>query len=141
VGAPDRIPQSSRSLQILLAEDNPINQRVAARLLQKMGHQVHVVGDGRKAIAADGKYAYDLIFMDCQMPDIDSYAAARAIHSVTGGRVPIIALTANATPEDRELCLEAGMTDYIAKPITAERVFEPLETVQPQGEHSNSLLQ
>jgi PAS domain S-box-containing protein len=137
-GAPDSIPRSSRSLQVLLAEDNPINQRVAASLLQKMGHQVDVVGDGRKAIRAAEQCRYDLILMDCQMPDIDGYAAARAICNLTGGRVPIIAMTANATAEDRQLCLEAGMTDYIAKPISAERVFELLETIQPAGQRSHS---
>ncbi|MBV9746146.1 MAG: response regulator [Acidobacteriia bacterium] len=127
--APDRIPRSSRSLRILLAEDNPINQKVAGKLLQKMGHQVDIVGDGRKAIDAVEHGAYDVVFMDCQMPDIDGYTAAKAIRRVTGATLPIVAITAHGTPEDRQLCLDAGMTDYISKPISAERVFEILENL------------
>ena len=128
--APDRIPRSSRSLRILLAEDNPINQKVAGRLLQKMGHQVDIVGDGRKAIDAVEHGVYDVVFMDCQMPDVDGYTAAKAIRRITGGTLPIVAITAHGTPEDRQLCLDAGMTEYISKPISAERVFEILETLQ-----------
>lgn len=128
---PDRIPRSSRCLRILLAEDNPINQRVAARLLERMGHQVDIVGDGRKAIAAVEQAAYDAVLMDCQMPDIDGYTAARAMSRLTMGRLPIIALTAHATPEDRQLCLGAGMVGHITKPISAQRLFELLETLQP----------
>jgi CheY-like chemotaxis protein/anti-sigma regulatory factor (Ser/Thr protein kinase) len=127
----DRIPCSSRPLHILLAEDNPVNQRVAAVLLQKMGHQVDLVGDGRKAIAAVERSAYDLVLMDCQMPDIDGYAAARAIRKITGGSVPVVAVTAHATAEDRQLCLDAGMVDYLSKPISAERLYELLEAWQP----------
>jgi PAS domain S-box-containing protein len=127
----DRIPRSHRPLRILLAEDNPVNQRVAAVLLQKMGHQVELVGDGRKAIAAVESGSYDLVLMDCQMPDIDGYTAARSIRRITGGSVPVVALTANATPEDRQVCLDAGMVDYLSKPISAERLHEVLETLQP----------
>jgi PAS domain S-box-containing protein len=132
----DRIPRSQRPLQVLLAEDNPTNQRVAGRLLEKMGHQVDIVGDGRQAIAAVEQSAveqpaYDIILMDCQMPDIDGYTAARAINRLTNGRVPIIALTAHATPEAVQLCLDAGMTGHLAKPISAQRLFELLETPQP----------
>jgi signal transduction histidine kinase/uncharacterized protein YneF (UPF0154 family) len=129
--AGDRIPRSHRPLRILLAEDNPVNQRVAAVLLQKMGHHVDLVGDGRKAIAAVESGTYDLVIMDCQMPDIDGYAAAHSIRQITGGSVPVVALTAHATPEDRQLCLDAGMVDYLSKPISAERLHEVLETLQP----------
>jgi two-component system, sensor histidine kinase len=135
-GVPDRIPRSSCSLHILIAEDNPINQKVAARLLEKMGHRVDIVGDGRKAIAAVEQVAYDAVLMDCQMPDIDGYTAARAISRLTMGRLPIIAMTAHASPEDRELCLEAGMADHITKPISAQRLFDLLEALQPASEPS-----
>jgi CheY-like chemotaxis protein len=127
----EAIPQSSRPLHILLAEDNPINQRVAAAMLRRMGHLVDLVADGRKAIAAVESSAYDLVLMDCQMPDIDGYAAARAIHKMTAGGLPVIALTANATPEDRQICLDAGMVDYLSKPISAERLREVLDKWQP----------
>jgi signal transduction histidine kinase/ActR/RegA family two-component response regulator len=130
----DCIARSSRCLRVLLAEDNPINQKVAAGLLHKMGHRVDIVGDGRKAIAAVAQGHYDVVLMDCQMPDIDGYAAARAICASTGGRLPIIALTAHATAEDRQLCLDAGMIDYISKPIAAERLFELLESCRTQAE-------
>jgi signal transduction histidine kinase/BarA-like signal transduction histidine kinase len=129
--AGDRIPRSQRPLRILLAEDNPVNQRVGAVLLQKMGHQVDLVGDGRKAVAAVENGSYDVVLMDCQMPDIDGYTAARLIRQITGGDVPVVALTAHATPEDRQLCLDAGMVDYLSKPISAERLHEVLETLQP----------
>jgi PAS domain S-box-containing protein len=129
--ASDRIPHSNRPLRILLVEDNPVNQRVAAVLLQKMGHQVDLVGDGRKAIGAVETGAYDVVLMDCQMPDIDGYAAARSIQQITGGNLPVVALTAHATPEDRQLCLDAGMVDYLSKPISAERLHDVLETLQP----------
>ncbi len=133
-GPADSIPRSSRCLRILLAEDNPINQKVAAGLLHKMGHEVDIVGDGRKAIAAAQQGQYDAVLMDCQMPDIDGYAAARAICASTAGRLPIIALTAHATAEDRQLCLDAGMIGYIPKPISAERLFELLESCPTQAE-------
>ncbi|HLI83163.1 MAG TPA: ATP-binding protein [Bryobacteraceae bacterium] len=125
------IPRSRRSLRILLAEDNPINQRVAAALLQRMGHLVDLVADGRKAITAVERGAYDLVLMDCQMPDIDGYAAARAIRKITGGSLPVIAMTAHAIPEDRQFCLDAGMVDYLSKPISVERLQEVLDVWQP----------
>jgi signal transduction histidine kinase/ActR/RegA family two-component response regulator len=138
-GVPDSIPQSGRPLHILLAEDNPINQRVAARLLQKMGHRVDIVGDGRKAIQAAEQCVYDLILMDCQMPDIDGYQAARAICDLTGNRVPIVALTAHDSAEDRLLCREAGMVDYIAKPVSAARLFAVIEACPALPERSDLL--
>jgi CheY-like chemotaxis protein len=92
---------------------------------------VDLVADGRKAIAAVERSAYDLVLMDCQMPDIDGYAAARAIRKITGGGLPVIAMTAHATPEDRQLCLDAGMADYLSKPISVERLQEALDAWQP----------
>jgi CheY-like chemotaxis protein len=121
---PERgIQRSLHALRILLAEDNAINQKVAVTLLKRMGHQVDVVPDGRQAVAAVEQTAYDLVLMDCQMPEMDGYAATRAIRGTArGASLPIVAMTAHAMPEDRKRCLDAGMTDYLAKPISGERL-------------------
>lgn len=100
------------------------------RLLERMGHHVDVAGDGEQALAAVRDSEYDVILMDCQMPVMDGYTAARAIRSLRGGRLlPIIAMTANAMAEDRQRCLDAGMDDYLSKPISIERLHELLETL------------
>jgi two-component system sensor histidine kinase/response regulator len=110
--------------RVLIADDNSVNQRVATALCAKLGLRSDTVGDGREAVAASASVAYDLILMDCQMPEMDGYAATRAIRereAVQGGRrVPVIALTAHAMRGDRELCLAAGMDDYLTKPIRLE---------------------
>jgi signal transduction histidine kinase/AmiR/NasT family two-component response regulator len=127
--AQDDIPQTARPMRILLAEDNLVNQRVAVRLLQRMGHQVDVAGNGNQAVAAINQAEYDLVLMDCQMPEMDGYAATGAIRRLRAGRrLPIIAMTGQAMPEDRQKCLDAGMDDYLSKPISAERLFDLLET-------------
>ena len=110
-------------LRILLAEDNVVNQRVIARMLEKLGWEVVVVGDGNAAVARSGEVDYDLILMDVQMPELDGLSATIAIRArerETGGHVPIVALTAYAMQGDRERCLMAGMDDYLPKPVRAE---------------------
>jgi signal transduction histidine kinase/CheY-like chemotaxis protein len=141
-----KIPLSPQPLRILLAEDNAINQKVAVRLLERMGHQVHVAWDGKQAVAAVEQFEYDLVLMDCQMPEMDGYAAARAIRRLDRGRhLPIVAMTANAMAEDRQLCLESGMNDYLAKPISAQRLHELLEGCcaqgQPEGPRASNLVE
>jgi len=117
-------------LRILLAEDNPVNQRLAVRLLEKRGHRVIVASNGQEAVAALDAAAIDLVMMDVQMPVMDGFEATAAIREKetgTGRHLPIVALTAHAMKGDRERCLDAGMDGYLAKPIRAEELDELLE--------------
>jgi signal transduction histidine kinase/CheY-like chemotaxis protein/streptogramin lyase len=122
-------------LQILLAEDNPVNQRLAMRLLERRGHSVELASSGREAIEWLDRKSFDLILMDLQMPDIDGLQATAMIRErekSTGGRIPIVALTAHTMKGDREMCLEAGMDNYINKPIDAVTFLEIVEMTAAQ---------
>jgi signal transduction histidine kinase/CheY-like chemotaxis protein/integral membrane sensor domain MASE1 len=116
------------SARILLVEDNPINQKVARRLLERMGHRVDVASNGREGLEKWKAKCYDLILMDCRMPEMDGYEAAGAIRAAEAGEhhISIIALTANAMLGDREKCLAAGMDSFLAKPIKVEALRETL---------------
>ena len=111
-----------KPLRILMAEDNPINQRVGKLILQKAGFDVELVGDGSEAVAAHREHPYDLILMDCQMPTMDGFEACRVIREFDGPQPVIIAVTANALVGEREKCLEAGMNDYLSKPFQADQL-------------------
>jgi signal transduction histidine kinase/CheY-like chemotaxis protein len=119
-GAPVAAVEPERS-RLLLVEDNPMNQRVVTLMTARLGYDIDVVSDGRAAIrAVESGRQYDLILMDCHLPELDGFEATRLIRQLDGAaaRVPIVALTANAFPADRQRCLDAGMDDYLAKPIT-----------------------
>jgi CheY-like chemotaxis protein/HPt (histidine-containing phosphotransfer) domain-containing protein len=120
-------------LRILLAEDNAINQKVALRLLERLGYGADVVGDGRQALARLDHAVYDVILMDVQMPEMDGLEASRAICArwAASERPRIIAMTAEAMQGDRDKCLAAGMDDYIVKPVTLDRLAAALAKCRP----------
>jgi len=118
-------------LSILLAEDNPVNQRVAQRMLEKLGHQVVVASNGREAVDALEAGRFDAVLMDMQMPEMDGLQATATVRAretaQSLARVPIIALTANAMKGDREKCLVAGMDAYLSKPIKSAELKDALD--------------
>ncbi len=128
---PEGPHETARVLKILLAEDNPVNQKVVLRTLEKRGHQIQLAVNGRIAVDMSAADEYDLILMDVQMPEMDGLTATRTIRhreQLQGGRrIPIIAMTAHALKGDQERCLEAGMDDYLTKPIKFSDLFETLE--------------
>src|SRR5207244_975539 len=142
--AADRGQTPPSALRILLAEDNPMNQKVALRLLERLGYTATVAGNGLEALAALERQPYDVVLMDVQMPELDGLDATRRIRerwpAETGPR--IVAMTANALPEDREACFAAGMDDYVAKPIRTEELARALKRVPriatPEGDAQNA---
>ena len=115
-----------QNIRILLAEDNMVNQKLATKMIEKLGYCIDVVGDGAKAIKALSSESYDLVLMDVQMPEVDGLEATRRIRDpdadVYDSRIPIIAMTAHAMKGDREKCIEAGMDDYISKPVDPQEL-------------------
>ena len=119
------LEEAKQSIRILLVEDNPASQKLAKLLLSKAGYQVEVADNGREAVEKYQSHPdhFDLIFMDVQMPEMDGLEATRLIRQADLKPVPIIAMTANAMEGDRETCLDAGMNDYVAKPIRRDLVY------------------
>nr|MBP8137148.1 response regulator [Candidatus Eisenbacteria bacterium] len=117
-------------VRILLAEDIPTNQKVATRMLEKIGCAVYVAENGQIAFEKFKSERFDLVLMDCQMPEMDGFEATRAIRAHEaqfGGRIPIVALTANAMEGDRERCLQSGMDDFVSKPVRRDTLILALE--------------
>jgi signal transduction histidine kinase/CheY-like chemotaxis protein/HPt (histidine-containing phosphotransfer) domain-containing protein len=137
--SPDRVsmgaagvPASSRRLHVLLAEDNPYNQAVMEELLPRRGHTVRLAGDGRAALTALEQDHFDVMLLDIHMPELDGFqvvAVQRQREQGTGRRLPIIALTARSAEGERERCLQAGMDDYLAKPVRAAELFAAIDRV------------
>jgi CheY-like chemotaxis protein/HPt (histidine-containing phosphotransfer) domain-containing protein len=129
-----RVPASARSERprILVVEDNAVNQKVAVAMLENLGYQPEVAGNGLEAVEACSRIAYDAVFMDCQMPEMDGYEAARAIRELeaarvaTAARIPIIALTANAMKESEQKVMEAGCSGFQTKPINIDQLLQTL---------------
>jgi PAS domain S-box-containing protein len=130
--APTDSPTSHVGGRILLAEDTPVNQLVARAMLEKSGWTVEIVDNGQDALDALANAEFDVVILDCQMPVLDGFSAARAIRQLpdpTKSNVPILAMTASALPEDRQRCLDAGMDDYLSKPISRASLDEAMNRV------------
>ena len=131
---PEAAPAPVGPLRVLLAEDNPVNQRLGVLVLEKQGHAVRVVGNGREALAALEEQEFDLVLMDVQMPEMDgleAVATLRRREEGAGRHVPVIALTAYAMKGDRERCLAAGMDDYLSKPIQVDQLRRTIAALLP----------
>jgi len=121
---------------VLVADDNPVNQLVAKRLVEKQGHTTVAVASGRQALKALEEGTFDLVLMDVQMPDVDGLAATAIIRQRerhTGVHLPIIALTAGVLPGDEEQCLKAGMDAYVSKPIRPDDLFREIGLLCPEN--------
>ncbi|KAG1083528.1 hypothetical protein G6F42_022183 [Rhizopus arrhizus] len=128
-------------LEILLAEDNIVNQKLAVRILEKFGHKVEIVSNGKLAVDAFEANTYDLILMDVQMPIMGGFEATQKIREIehnagTGSHVPIIALTAHAMIGDREKCLQSGMDEYVTKPLRFPELIAAIKKFAPQSAHA-----
>jgi two-component system sensor histidine kinase/response regulator len=117
---PPRFETERDSPCALVVEDNPVNQRIAIKMVQRLGYRVHTAENGLEAMRKVRTRRYDIILMDCQMPEMDGYEATRAIRDMEAAlaHTPIVAVTANAMASDRERCLAAGMDDFLSKPLT-----------------------
>jgi len=125
---PSDVPD--RRLQVLIAEDNAVNQRLAATLLERRGHKVRIASNGREAVAALEQHSFDVVLMDVQMPEMGGFEATAVIRErerSTGAHIPIVAMTAHAMKGDRERCLAAGMDDYLTKPLDSRQLCAAVE--------------
>ena len=143
IGLDEACTRPSAGLRVLVAEDNQVNQQLLRALLCKRGHHVDVVDNGAKAVAAVKTDVYDVVLMDIQMPEMDGPTATRLIRKLDGpeGRVPIIAVTANAMHGQREEYLAAGMDDYVTKPIKTAALFAAIAKATRKGQAAGTALQ
>ena len=134
---PATLAAGGRPLRCLIAEDNPVNQLLVVRMLEVAGHSVTVAATGREVVEHARRGNFDLILMDIQMPDMDGLEAAAALRSdelLSGGHIPIVAMTAHAMASDRESCLRAGMDGYLSKPLRMENLLREIDRVMRLGE-------
>ncbi|MBT5774959.1 MAG: response regulator [Dehalococcoidia bacterium] len=132
------VVQPAAGRTVLLAEDSLVQQKVVARMLSSLGFEVSVASDGREAVEALEAASYDIVFMDCQMPKMDGFEATARVRALDGARsaIPIVAMTADAMPGDRERCLNAGMSDYLSKPVNLEKLRGAAERwILLEGDH------
>jgi signal transduction histidine kinase/DNA-binding response OmpR family regulator len=133
---------AARMLRVLVAEDNAVNQLLIERMFEKLGHRIDLAANGREAVKMATELQYDIIFMDCSMPEMDGYAATaelREFERSCARRTPIVALTANAMSEDRKRCVEAGMDDHLSKPVSIEDLRNALERWVPMSGEGSEL--
>ena len=133
-----QLSPSARNLNILLAEDNVINQKIATRVLQNWGHKIEVAGNGKEVLAKMEQHRFDLVLMDIQMPEMDGFEADQGdppARNGSRGHVPIVAITAHAMQGDQRRCLQAGMDGYVSKPLNLKELFNSIEkaTHEPAG--------
>ena len=124
-----RAPRDASQVKLLLVEDSGVNQKIASRMLQKLGYGCDLAADGREAVQAVASTDYDLVFMDCQMPEMDGFEATRTIrqHETRKPRLPIVAMTALSAEGDAQRCLDAGMDDFVGKPISLDALRQVLD--------------
>jgi CheY-like chemotaxis protein len=135
--APRETSRPAKPLDVLVAEDNPMNQKLVLRLLEKWGHRPTLARNGREAFEATGRKSFDLVLMDVQMPEWSGLEATEAIRKSekgTGKHVPIVAMTAHAMKGDRERCLASGMDGYVSKPLDARELYENINAFGGDGE-------
>jgi CheY-like chemotaxis protein len=129
-----------QSVRVLVAEDNAVNQLLVRRMFEKLGIRIDLAANGREAVQMATEFEYDIIFMDCSMPELDGYEATAILREQDRGRrIPIVAVTANAMSEDRARCLEAGMDDHLTKPVRIEDIRSALERWVSEPEQHSSV--
>ena len=138
--SPEPVTERIEPRRVLLAEDNAVNQRVGAKILESLGHRVVIASNGKEALDHLEGETFDLVLMDVQMPEMDGFTATRAIRAAeqdTGRHIPVFAMTAHAMKGDRELCLAAGMDGYITKPVSRQDIADAIAGISPfSGERS-----
>lgn len=131
-----QVAEVRAQLLLLVVDDNAINQKVAVKMLEKLGYRINVAGNGKEALLALARQTYHLVFMDCQMPELDGFETTKLIraHEQAGQHLPIIAMTANAMAGDREHCISAGMDDFVSKPVKSQDLQTMLTKWLPQSD-------